>query len=942
MAMEGRGAALVLLIHGTSAGDPADSGPRWWQRDSAFWSALAARLGTGFDCQPQGELFHWSGANSESERRAAGDALAARIEQLERSGRPYHLVGHSHGGSVLWLALLKLLGRRRDLPGLRSWTTIGTPFLHYRPRRETLWLLVPLVAALAALALSSRRIMSFGQAFREALQDPAAWLLPFGALPLLWSIFLGFAVFAALRLLAFVRAALKAEAERNAAEQVYRALYVRYLAVWCEADEAIGGLANTLSAEGAIVPRMNLRPRSVLGRLAAFAIVPVRAAYNGLIASASDEFVWDRVVRGLQGNDRFSYDLWAVTRHPVPSIPGWASLPPAIAEALVGAANEGAAATLAKMRNALGVAAEGGAEAPNFLTVARDSLNFRELVHNSYFDNDGLRELIALHIEAQGDPEAAGAPAGTALAAWLRGGYRDPERLAAAPAPKRDRRRLRTLPLLQGLLAVSLIGLVWTAAAGLHAAYVYPYTNRSQIDLVVNSDVALRIVSGSDINTAAIKDWGRALARAGFDSRAMSTASQIPATKERLIMLAAIAHEQLSARQIRPARATLDLARAAIARGEPESLDDGFRAVAAELAHLGRGREALAVVDRLAGDRADWRAEALGDVAGGHADAGRVDRALAILAAIRDPERRIQAIQDFIGNRGRGEAARLRAAALLARESQSATDVRRWRSGALGTAARVFGEFGGTSEALTMARLIPNADARTGALLGLAQELLTRGRADEARRLAEAALMGSPEPRAAAVRLFARLAVVQHDAPLMGRARALAARLDAASYAQMRQPPGEVEISALVSAWAAVGDVDRTLASLSRIPSFGSHEAVFDAAADAVDRLREAGRARELAAGLRTMPSQYHRCLALVALALASEDETRRDLLFEAEALAAGVRSDEEQSFALAKIAKGWIGVRQYRHGLALAERTRSFDRLDIYRTMLADHYDMD
>jgi hypothetical protein len=46
-------------------------------------------------------------------------------------GTKYHIVAHSHGGSVVWHGLVESKRRGIDLSGLRSWTTVGTPFLKY-------------------------------------------------------------------------------------------------------------------------------------------------------------------------------------------------------------------------------------------------------------------------------------------------------------------------------------------------------------------------------------------------------------------------------------------------------------------------------------------------------------------------------------------------------------------------------------------------------------------------------------------------------------------------------------------------------------------------------------------------------------------------------------------------------------------------------------------
>jgi hypothetical protein len=140
---------LVILLHGTFAGHPAGDGkPKtWWQEGSPFRSRLAEATGA--------EVidFGWGkgGANSETLRREGARDLLDMLHSLEKEGRDYHLVGHSHGGSVIWQALVYAAARRGDGPRtlqrLRSWTTVGTPFQDFVPAH------VELVGAVIAAVL---------------------------------------------------------------------------------------------------------------------------------------------------------------------------------------------------------------------------------------------------------------------------------------------------------------------------------------------------------------------------------------------------------------------------------------------------------------------------------------------------------------------------------------------------------------------------------------------------------------------------------------------------------------------------------------------------------------------------------------------------------------------------------------------------------------------
>jgi hypothetical protein len=124
--------ATIITVHGTNSGELEDEGERWWQRGSAFHKRLCTWLQLDkIPFQP----FHWGvGPNSEIARRNAGRALFKQLQKHEKAGEDYCLIGHSHGGSVIHHALLVASSNGQLLPHLRSWITIGTPFLWTRPR----------------------------------------------------------------------------------------------------------------------------------------------------------------------------------------------------------------------------------------------------------------------------------------------------------------------------------------------------------------------------------------------------------------------------------------------------------------------------------------------------------------------------------------------------------------------------------------------------------------------------------------------------------------------------------------------------------------------------------------------------------------------------------------------------------------------------------------
>lgn len=148
---------VVLAVHGTGDSATEDVGARWWQVGSAFEAELrraAAPSETpAFAYLP----FRWSGLNSDAARARAARALAKACGRLDRMGKPYIVIGHSHGGNVAHFALSRCSGLFQGFGGLRSVVSLGTPFFVRRPNLlvllVTLFALATFVNALIYLGL---------------------------------------------------------------------------------------------------------------------------------------------------------------------------------------------------------------------------------------------------------------------------------------------------------------------------------------------------------------------------------------------------------------------------------------------------------------------------------------------------------------------------------------------------------------------------------------------------------------------------------------------------------------------------------------------------------------------------------------------------------------------------------------------------------------------
>jgi hypothetical protein len=516
---------VVILVHGTFATSPAEDGPSWWQRDSEHWRWLARHLPPGVELPGASvRLFTWDGRNSQISRLHAANRLLALLLELERQGRGYHLVGHSHGGSVIWEALISAevtrrhgtvyaelrralnddtvrLGgppivRLRDdefapgyvkyktrhlprtseyaavepligLPGLRSWTTVGTPFTRYLPVRRLL------ATGWRSPRLSLRRPTG-EPTLREALGELLLVLL------LTVPIFLFLTVVIAAMVGAdWARATMNSDladvlappivagwlgafwvtgrrqyaetllAREHGAHDAARRFGDRWLGLWSPADEAINALSATVRHdvpyEWLCAPTDRRAPRRMpalpvpvpLPRLAVpmpvgathllpqvVTIAPMRVT-TPLIAAANRwlEPRWRRTVaraltRTAQGADLPAAVAAYVSPWPLP-LAGARTLPglPATAIARLGRTVAEQNATLGpKARELLMRAALEGV--PDVLDGAGSGP--AGLVHTAYFADDDVRRLILHHIHRSSPtPARAASTAGDELSVWL-------------------------------------------------------------------------------------------------------------------------------------------------------------------------------------------------------------------------------------------------------------------------------------------------------------------------------------------------------------------------------------------------------------------------------------------------------------------------------------------------------------------------------------------
>jgi hypothetical protein len=389
---------VLITVHGTFAAHGDDTGSAWWQQGSDF----AAKI------QESTKLakiipFHWNGNNSEPERREAGRLLARRIMDLENNAVPYHLIGHSHGGNVIWHALQQEL-RRSNLPNLQSWTTVGTPFFRFRHNTVELDLVVPLLLSgwLAQLIGWERAKLIFNKNIAVRLKDtgptgPLVGYLGQAALGLLALVFAYVALRILVQVVCIALNAIKSAKERSCYEKARG----RHLAVWSFSDEALSGLAGATkipTSELGLFPPISVPGSTLLARLFSPLLLPLLMLYNHLVAPLSNWSIRRRVRDTMHGNPyRLTY-VDTVASHPVDS-----SAPPVLTPddeaALEATSTRNGAQMLSSLRSVLGVFQVGSPFAI-FRDRLSGAISFDGLVHNNYFSNASVVACVCSHIQS--------------------------------------------------------------------------------------------------------------------------------------------------------------------------------------------------------------------------------------------------------------------------------------------------------------------------------------------------------------------------------------------------------------------------------------------------------------------------------------------------------------------------------------------------------------
>ncbi|WP_306253986.1 hypothetical protein [Parvularcula sp. IMCC14364] len=284
----------IITVHGTNAGDESDAGEQWWQQGSAFQENLSEYVEA-----PDGRLtfkpFHWGiGPNSELKRRDAGNDLRREMLALEKEGEPYSVIGHSHGGSVLTHALFSAYAKKLSLPNMKSWVTVGTPFIDnertsFILKRFNLFGQIGIaIAVIQILGLISIPFISW---FMYGTFMGASAGLIFAAFLLLASV-----AFFAISFTARARKRQNGHHKKNFAEQYQK----KWSSFRHHSDEAIEGLKNIQNVRISIVKALPIA--RTISTYIAYALILIWSAH----------YFFLNLTAAQQYNDQASIDVYSV------------------------------------------------------------------------------------------------------------------------------------------------------------------------------------------------------------------------------------------------------------------------------------------------------------------------------------------------------------------------------------------------------------------------------------------------------------------------------------------------------------------------------------------------------------------------------------------------------------------------------------------------------
>ena len=365
---------------------------------------------------------------------------------------------------------------KRPLRGLRSWTTIGTPFMQHRSPgaisiKNLLGLMVGLILLLPALAAPKQLVKTL---YSVAINSPTALVLkpeaevgyanvlrapvlafvecfgiaverspegvkigsfdPAGSQSLaqyffaspeglfLLGLMIGisyFCIHCIALCVAPVLETFRVRLEQRLHQRAFEHYRARWLGLWSPDDEAINGLRATLQISVSFVKKMV--PREVVFLSDMFGLLSrpyfwlFAPLYNRFVQPTVDGQIRNLVIRAAQGSDRPGAKLIDVTPCPMSSEAFTAPPLPALLNVkLLSFANRHAHELVPKLRQLIG-----RTSFTSGLETFGKQLSGKELVHTAYFEQEEVLQLIAanIHWETAEANQVAGLES---MPPWLR------------------------------------------------------------------------------------------------------------------------------------------------------------------------------------------------------------------------------------------------------------------------------------------------------------------------------------------------------------------------------------------------------------------------------------------------------------------------------------------------------------------------------------------
>lgn len=372
----------------------------WYRRGSDFVSWL-----TNEGIATPSDTLSWDGLNSETSRITAATELVDKILEFERHSERYYLIGHSHGGSVIWAALRMVETKkyRKKIPNrdksepvlkhLQNWITVGTPFLY--GKRTIYGEILAFIFQLAVLFWVLYELININIDFVASVP---AWLSVASIVMVVYCIF---------RLVVNIPI-LKAGRTMNQRyfKKSTKEYQRKWIGLYSKQDEAIAGLKHAIGLKEKFVKPIQHRDIPYLDSTAVkirrYIFWTPTKIFNWFLAPLANIFVTKQIRQLALGDDEPLYKIRRVELSPMADeefIPK--SLPDSIDESIINDANNALKEFVPTIRSALsrGVTFAGTAKENIAFEIESQKLTWNELVHTSYFDNEGFRQLLKLILQ---------------------------------------------------------------------------------------------------------------------------------------------------------------------------------------------------------------------------------------------------------------------------------------------------------------------------------------------------------------------------------------------------------------------------------------------------------------------------------------------------------------------------------------------------------------